>query len=342
MRTLTLKLLALFLVITGLSIFTRVVVINPPPGWGEPRTALKWEQLLDLKPNLVFIGSSRVNNHFDPESIDPLLESEEIRSYNLGLPASGLSWSSYQVQELLSRNDEIGIHFILVEIAPFDTVAQNRMNNPGSRYWMSLWDVRDAVVSNYHTQGIKSSAATLGRNGSAYLRKVYNVELLSSQFHRKYKTPTFLSQLRDWDPNGRGFFSPEPLQDGKLIKSYEALRDDPSLLDEVVSAAQASSEQDGELAYPAVLDRCINLIHQAESANIRLIWMLPPRSKVNTGIYSVYNRLPEENRIDLDRADLHPELYTLRYSFDVGHMNREGVKLFSRFFADSFLQTLAR
>jgi hypothetical protein len=216
------------------------------------------------------------------------------------------------------------------------------MNNLGSRYWMSLGDVRDAVVSNYHSQGIKSGAATLGRNGSAYLHKVYNIELLSSQFHRKYKTPTFRSQLRDWDPNGRGFFSPEPFLDGKLIKSYEALHDDPSLLNEVVSAAQQSSEQNGDLVYPRVLNRCMELINQAEAANVRLIWMLPPRSKVNTGIYSVYSRLPEKNRIDLDRADLHPELYTLRYSFDVGHLNREGAELFSRYFAASFLRLIKK
>ena len=339
-RTLVIKLIALFLVTAGIAALIRQVSA-PPPGWGEPRTALKWEEILETKPNTVFLGSSRVFNHFDPREIDPLLQQHGIRSYNLGLPASQFTWSKHQVHELLDRSEQLGLKYVLVEAATFDRISPNRMHDLRSRYWMTASDVTDAAFSTLRTMDAKTGARTLYCNGGAYLMKLYNIDFFSSQYHRTYKTEVFTSELLDWDPEGRGFYSPTPYRDGNLSKSYQALRDTPDLLSPARDAAQADAEAVSP-EFPEVLAQCRELIESANAKNVRLIFMLVPRSKVVSGSRYLHNNLPEANRIDFDRADLFPDLYTVQYSFDAGHMNRAGVTIFSRHAAEIFGEYLRR
>ncbi len=48
----------------------------------------------------------------------------------------------------------------------------------------------------------------------------------------------------------------------------------------------------------------------------------------------MFNHLPEANRLELDLYELYPELYSLDYSFDKGHLNQAGAEIFSRKFAE--------
>lgn len=333
MRKLVVKGFILVALVLAISAFIRLWIIDLPPGWGEPRTARKWEQILESKPNTFFVGSSRVYNHFDPAEIDPVLSELGVRSYNLGLPASQLGWARYQIRELLARNDQLQIKAIFVELSSFERLSERQMPHLRFRYWMDHVDLADAVVGNYQAHGVKTAVSALLHNGSAYTAKLLNVDLLGSQFDRRMNSAEFQAGLREWNVAGCGFYSPESVVDGRTVKSYQELRDDPSLLEEVVVAAQRQSDLD-PLSYPRLLERCLALIAQAEKKGVRLVFMRTPRSKVLTDYADLYNALPEGNRMDLDLYELYPELYTIRYSFDKGHLNKEGTVIFSRKFAE--------
>ena len=50
----------------------------------------------------------------------------------------------------------------------------------------------------------------------------------------------------------------------------------------------------------------------------------------------LFENLAQANRLNLDLPDRFPELYTVEYSYDAGHMNRAGVTKFSAHFAQVF------
>lgn len=309
-------------------------------GWGEPRTLLKWEQVSELRPNTVFVGSSRVFNHFDPTEVDPLLADLEIESYNMGLPASQLSWTESQIIALLQRSQELGLRFVLCEVARFDTLSDNNKYAMRSRYWMSAEDVIRPTLAQLERRAVRGALLPAANNGTAYLMKLLNLEYVHTNYHRVYRTDVFRAQLDDWDPNRRGFFSPPLTKHGKVSRSRQQLLEHPDTLDAVVRAARRAPPTQAEPFLE--LETYNSLIATAESSGVRVIFMLTPRGKTARDALAIYAQLPDKHRLDLDLPDRFPELYSLENSYDKGHMNRAGVTLFSQRFAELFREYLAR
>ena len=80
------------------------------------------------------------------------------------------------------------------------------------------------------------------------------------------------------------------------------------------------------------------LINKAKSKNTNIIFVLPPRLKDYSKTYPLSLMLPKENIIDLANPSTYPEFYQVENSFDIGHLNKKGAKLFTRRLVEEYLK----
>ena len=93
---------------------------------------------------------------------------------------------------------------------------------------------------------------------------------------------------------------------------------------------------------PTLLAKCRAAIKRADLQGCRLIYVLTPRMGKSdlAAVYPVFDKLPVAHKIDLSSPNEYPEFYSLRYSFDKGHLNEDGSQLMSIALAEKLDQLL--
>jgi len=78
------------------------------------------------------------------------------------------------------------------------------------------------------------------------------------------------------------------------------------------------------------------LIEDANSKNNELIFIMMPQTFQNT--MGLFNKLPNENKIDVVSPTKYSQLYQKKMSFDIGHFNEEGAAELTKLLAVEYIK----
>ena len=84
-----------------------------------------------------------------------------------------------------------------------------------------------------------------------------------------------------------------------------------------------------------------DLIILSEEQDIQVIFILPPRLGTRyQDMLPAFTQLPETNKMELADPQEFPSLYTLKNSYDVGHLNERGATIYTKNLARLFKRLL--
>ena len=295
----------------------------------------------------VYLGTSRTHRAFRPEVIDARLSENgrTFRSYNLGVAGMRDFEIDAMLQRVLAMDPE-RLRWILIELPRWERPALTRRNRKTER------------TLSWHTP----------RQTALALESVRLAEHLSSAERRRETRVHLELAARRFTSFGRGPLLFEGLATSRSTETREARASLRS------SLGYAPVEADGGRNVEERRERFLENLEQyratvasaarrrAEDAsplpqgyNLRALES-QIRSVVGSGRKIVYVTVPRPWRddvaaqlvasglvpdlIDLDRPDLHPELFDPAHRFDDDHLNEEGARIFSERVAEELAERL--
>jgi hypothetical protein len=286
--------------------------------------------------NAVFFGSSRVYRQIDPLIFDRTVESaggKQLRSYNLGAPATFSPQVYYLYEKFLERESKSrDLKYAFIELMEIDVIGDDLLHQERVTYWQNSSDL--AFVS---------AAVDADPYLSDEQRRVYRLHYGESWFEGWVGLGHFRDQILNagyysetYAGSGRrGFY---PLEEEMLVtqsaeqrrslaKNRAALLSKPALLRQRAesSAALLTEKQKVNEVH---LRRLNDLIALSQSKGIQLIFVLSPRN-VTKGVAGLFQSLDPAHRLSLANAELYPEFYSPEGSFDAGHMKTNASRRYS-------------
>ncbi len=342
---LLIKIVLLLLIIVGIN---AALTATLPLTWGEPIIHAKYKayQAQAEEINTLLIGTSRTYRHLDPALLDALVgEPFDIRAFNLGAPAYYYPKSGQLYRAILTDKPP-ALEYALFEFGRIDVPRPPNLHTKEHIYW---YDFRETIFLLRHTWSLaippRRKLTFSQRHVISWLEKEANLGLGVSLLN--YALNGVTSEPRWLGPRGDGFYALDnALADG--ARDVRARRDEylatPSEADERRVESQAAYEAGlaSDAYSSALLERYLALIELSEREGVYLVFYLPPRLGADyRELVPVFEQLPPAHRIDLAPPSEHPLYYAQAYTFDVGHLNSEGARLFTQDVAAEWTQRLA-
>ena len=326
-----LSLLAALILVANL-----LLLASLPYEWGEVRIRRKLDHVLERRGeyNTLFVGSSRVYRHLIPSVFDSIA-SGTTRSFNLGVQSYGFPRSATLVEHLL-RTERHGIETIVMELSPPQIdPADSNLHTPEVLYWYTpshvlllLKVVAELPLRPRQTVGLwrRHVVSTAERHlnaglGPAIITAWYQ-SLRPSRGNRGDDDAGFLSLDRQLTGGGRGVLAARRVEFGVA----------PRVLTERARSAVRVLEAPSSWTYSPTLHRAYaRVLDLAAEQGVEIVLVLPPRltARQYRMLLPVFERLPGGNRLDLADPRRWPAFYAPEYSFDAGHLNEAGARLFT-------------
>lgn len=307
-----------------------------PYHYGNPWFSAKIKYLTtnNIKPDVVFFGSSRIYRQINPLLFDSLhsnSDNKNIISYNLGAPATFIPQNYYLLLKFLKSNSASNTKTVFVELQNIVPIGNNLTHQERSSYWLTF--------SNYFFI-LKS---TFNRNDLSFTGKKtiyfsYTNALLENllgigYFKNSLFTKDFYSDFY-LGPKKNGFL---PLDYELKEKPSEHLSERKKSLDiKELDTRYLQSLESKKTSnfYDKIHTSYINdLINIYKENNIELIFIIPPRNS-SKSLLTLSNKI-NANVIDLST---YKQFYLPKYSFDNGHVNTSGANLFTQILFKEYKQ----
>lgn len=282
----------------------------------------------DIKINTLFIGSSHIHNQIIPSLFDSISDGG-TNSFNLGVPGLNNPESYFLVERIL-ENEKMQLENIFIDITPLQSIPPQNLFKMRTSYYLNysmIKQILPAVLNEDYSLLTKAY-----RFGSYFLSGIYNfsgVELLKDREESELDNVDLLKN--------RGY---EILSDKASIlyqKRREQLLSKPSLLD---TRRKSIIEQYSEVAQELDNDHvnCLKLlVSKCKERSINLFFLITPRRLDYTRILPASSALKDVCVFDIGNPQIYPKLYMLDYSFDIGHLNENGARLFTEIIAERYL-----
>jgi hypothetical protein len=295
----------------------------------------------------VYLGSSRAHRAFRPEVIDARLSASgrSFRSYNLGVAGMRDFEIDAMLQRVLAMDPE-RLRWIVVELPRWERPALTRRNRKTER------------TLSWHT----------ARQTSLALESIRLADGLSQE-ERRQETVVHLELAgRRFTSLGRGPLLFEDLTSARSAETIEARASIRATRGYApVEADRGRNVRDRRERFLENLEEYRATVASAAGRRVGAATSLPRsynrraldsqiRSVAESGRRIVYVTVPRPwgddvaarldasgllpDLIDLDRPDLHPELFDPEQRFDDDHLNEEGARLFSELVAAELARRL--
>ncbi|WP_456460887.1 hypothetical protein [Reichenbachiella sp.] len=328
-------------------LFGRGLESFAPYHWGNPWSSSKISYLEDMGVDndfdTYFFGSSRVYRQIDPKTFDSTysaITNQKIKSFNLGAPALFCPENYYLYEHFLESSTSDQMKNAFIELTNITPIAPELMHQERTTYFQNYSDVNFAIRSFVYSSGlsVKEKLVYTRNYLVAWCENLFNI----GQFGYAWIHPGYYKQ--DYvGPNKDGFYSLE--RQLAFETDFEVLDDLQnrrnyflSHQEELIKRAGFTSkyfETDIGIVDSVHLGRVLSLIELSKQKNVNLIFVLPPRVKSQM-LVNLYRLIPAQNKIQLSNAKDWPDLYEINYSFDKGHLNDEGSRLYSVYLANEF------
>jgi len=285
-----------------------------------------------VKYNTIYMGSSRIYRQINPAVIDSALSSYNITSFNLAAPATFNPESYFLFKELIS-NHRLDIKYAFLELHQLSVIAPRNITTAKNYY------IADSDYLDFSYDYIQASE-------QSYLKKIYHyVTYSSSYLLKQFMIPAWKEISSDENSyptefNGYVSFSEEieKTKDRNLIHRRKGFLRDTSALNKRTRSAktwfkkETREKSEVNSAHLKMLNQLINL---SKEKGIELYFIIPPRHEDYKELAGLIEQLPKRI-IEFADYTKYPELYTSNTSFDVGHLNADGSRMLSGYFANQF------
>ena len=332
MRKFILKtLLFATLLLVALSLMDR----HLPYYWGNEGLVSKMNKVIadEYAYNTYFVGSSRMYRHIQPSLFDSL-NNGETRSFNLSYSGTKPPETYHFLRHFIEECSD-DTKYIFVELSMISDLAEVNRNSLRAKYCLDFPTYKTAFMSCLQNKRYEAA----WNYTISYLSRVGKMGMLESiwEFEGKTNYPQALGR------NGDGYYGLDEEKadvgtaDSTFIKRLDNFFADTTTLTKRYEATIKEYKKNKSFlpAAPANVAKIKSLIRQAERKGIHLILLRQPR---NPGLLSLYNAIPNTNKIDMCDPIKYREFYLAKYTFDVGHFNSAGAELFTRALADEFRQ----
>lgn len=305
-----------------------------PAFWGNPGIAAKYAFVAShsTRYQRLFIGSSHIYRQLSPELFDSIVN-DGHKSFNMGY-ASTAAPEAELICEAVLRNPRIHAKEVYVELSPFLVFTDSTLKScrfwymAGPRTWWSLssyaW-TKPQVPLGKRLEHVENATA-------AFANAVFLPGLLSQWQGRDMKSGALV-----FGPAGDGFM-PLELEDERYPGAGMQGRKAALAADTLVllrrstwirSAYASGTEASDGGPYLAMLQHLIEL---GNRRGVKVNFILPPLI-TSTELLAVYRALPAGHKFDLCDPTRFPAFYRTENTFDKGHLNTNGSKLFTELLA---------
>lgn len=337
-----------FNIILFLSIFLVVVFTfkaNQKFYWGNKQMSTKMLHFYDSeeKYNTFFFGSSRVYRQIVPSIFDKTINSK-TSSFNFGAPATFIP-ETYFLYEKFTDENQIKNSTIFIEVQPLLEIADINVGTKETIYYMNFNSLKFAlnhIIADQKTNKIekveksKNFILSFLANTICYttFKGVFN-----SIFNFIEIDDRYLGQDND------GYLSKEQqLLDNlnphivrrarnRFLRKNKNRKDEKFIPRKVKMYEKAASNENYNEHHLKYLEY---LIEDANSKNNELIFIMMPQTFQNT--MGLFNKLPNENKIDVINPAKYSQLYQKKMSFDIGHFNEEGAAELTKLLAVEYIK----
>lgn len=341
-----------FLIFTIYLIISWVITFVTPYHWGNPWYSTKIQFLEGENKeggDVFFFGSSRVYRQIDPNLFDELINevsSNEIKSFNLGAPATFNPQSYFLYENFLESELSKNAKFCFLELDNVDLLSDYFLHEERVTYWQNFSDIIFVMKSHYYNGGLNSD-----KKVKSILN--YSISYLEGMLHFGHFGQQIIN-LNYYDNSyigsrSNGFL---PLEDhlkltndtkvkSNLLERQQNILDNPKLLT-VMKNKNLAAYNDTIGQYDIVnLDKIMKLIELSDNKGIELIFILSPRN-AQPELIRLSQQIPQKNFIDICNPISFGVLYELENSFDVGHLNSKGAKVYTKLLFESFKDNFKR
>lgn len=298
--------------------------------WGNPIIDNKIAYLLENGGDFdaVFIGASTTKWQVSPLDVESHLgPSHAFRLYNLGEDGVMLPESIVVFERVLQEKPET-LRYIFMELmVGYPERWQGFLHTSRFNYWhnAAITGMQGRLILRSDYQ-FSAKVRLVAQEIMGYVERELNIGMGTDMIHRWLNRGAYASMAHVVGSDGHGYVALMPgtgWEDGR-----ERLLEDPTKLTQISDSIVRQIGQNGNLLNSVYGDRLHLMLAMAAKANVKLIFVMPPRY-FNTLVYSI----PGKYRIELTDPRAYPELYTLENSWDELHLNAQGSKLYSALLA---------
>ena len=282
-----------------------------------------------LKPEVLFVGTSRVQGQIDPLLFDSLLSLSspyEGISFNLGVHSSTMLESLYLASRVLDAEWCVQCKTLFIELG-IETKFDKGVNNGKERgyYWLGP------------SEFIAFSRTVLSQSALELRERIVRFASLSVKLCDRYvgvgRFRALLMRernpyLRTMDVQVRGYASLDDEEEKYPWKRRQEAkrRFDPSRIER----RKATMEQAQKLApfpeSPALADLLNGFIEEAERSGVNVVFLSMPLQRNNLEAFASENLKPG-HYINLSDPVKYPELFDPSIYYDNVHLNERGAEL---------------
>jgi len=296
------------------------------------------------KYNMVFIGSSRTYRHINPPLFDSLCVGD-VKSYNLGSPAT-FAPESYYLCENLMKDNKLKIKYIILELSTIKHIPDRNLHSVRSKYFYTFNYLTLALNYFAHQAIPFTEKINVYKNLLiSYFERIFKVDVLQDM------TLSIIKPIQNThliEGNIKGYFSCEDdvrmFKKQQLIDRFNKFQKDTTVIKERLRAIQYYHHHVPHHYNKIHLKKIRELIRLARSKGILLIFFLPPRTEgyAYGELIPLMYMIDFNHRIDLSDPQKFPELYIARNCFDIGHYNNRGAELFTKYLVSEVNKIIQR
>lgn len=308
------------------------------PFWGHSTASQKWEvyHIKHSDANTLFIGSSRIYKHIMPKVFDSLakIDGYSTNSFNLGVNSFPAPQSLRMLDLLIEETGSVKYYF--VELTPiYDEINDKIINTPEWNYW---YDGHHLTLLARHVWsrpdlGYQNKIKRIKEHLQSYLGNFFLIGSAQFYLEENLKDEKWLVEQFDQQ---KGFVSFESAMKNQAEKSddltgrFEKFQNDTTVLDirkkEALKLKKWKKNNDLNSPY---VEELKNLMKKVEDKGGKLFLIIPPRMENYSGYRFFADIYKMDNLIDLSDPESYPEFYQAKNSFDVGHLNLKGARIFT-------------
>ncbi len=358
MKQVIIKILLLFLFVFTINKIVQQLFI--PYDWGDDvlRTKNLFYKANDSKYNTAVVGSSLEYRHINATQFDSLNTANGLATKTFNFSADGNNHIKQVIlMDHLLNQKQSNLKYIFFSLSSDAFFEKRNLHTKKFITWVDWSAMVYAIkITMASDDTFKKKATTSYQYILTWLENQLNagmglhlVNFANSELKNKALKPKALQDLGENLCGFKPYYYPEdadsaalPYEDQLLLWSYNHFKRHPETMDSIFQVYKdeyANYKPGTGHINQVLLNKYLSLIHKAEKKGIKIIVLLPARSRLSYNIFfPIYDALPDANKISLGDINQYPEFYTHETTFNFYHMNVKGADLYTQALAEEFLK----
>jgi hypothetical protein len=357
MKQVIFKILLLFLFVFTINKIVQKLFI--PYDWGDDvlRSKNLFYKANASKFNTAVVGSSLEYRHIDGAKFDSINQAYGLNTKTFNFSADGNNHIKQVIlmDDLLNQKNT-NLQYIFFSLSSDAYFEARNLHTKKFITWVDWQSMVYAIrVTMASDDSIKKKMTTSYQYVLTWLENQLNaamglhlISFANSELKNKALKPKALKELGDNLCGFKPYYYPEdadsaslPYEDQLLLWSYLHFKRHPETMDSIFQVYRdeyAQYQPGTKHVNQVLLNKYLSLIEKAEKKGIKLIVLLPARSRLSYNLFfPIYDALPEKNKISLADINQYPEFYTHESTFNYYHMNVKGADLYTQALSEAFL-----